>query len=285
MKFEENLRELRKQHGLSQEELAEKLYVSRQSISKYENGSSYPELDKLMVLCELFHCTMDDLLKGDVKEKGLLRREVYERHENQMSFMMSFAVGLILLGMSCYCFFETEQESYLLDTLFMIFVAATVLIFVYFGLANSRFYQKYKQIPQNIYTEAELDQFHKRFSLAMAAGIGILLCGVILYVPIENKISDAMASGVFMLLVMSAVMLFIYFGLQKNKVDKTESMQDTKETHDMTGKICGCIMLIALAIYLFWSFLWDSWKISWIVFPISGILCGIVAIIMFGHQE
>lgn len=78
MKFEENLRELRKQHGLSQEELAEKLNVSRQSISKYENGSAYPELDKILALCELFQCSVDDLLKGDVKEKGLLHKEVYD---------------------------------------------------------------------------------------------------------------------------------------------------------------------------------------------------------------
>lgn len=284
MKFEENLRELRKQQGLSQEELAEKLGVSRQSISKYENGSVYPELDKLMVLCELFHCTMDDLLKGDVKEKGLLRKEVYEKHENQMSIMMSLGVGLILLGMSCYCFFEPGQEDYRMDTVFLIFVAFAVMIFVYFGMANHRFQMKYKQIPQNIYTEAELDHFHNRYQLAIAAGIGILLCGVIVYLPIENKISDEAASGIFMLLVMCSVMIFTYFGMQKNKYDKTEPLHDEIEkSSEKMGKICGCIMLVAAAVYLLWSFLLDAWKISWIIFPVAGILCGIVAVV-FGKD-
>ena len=60
MKFEANLKELRKQRGMSQEEMAEHLQVSRQSVSKWENGSAMPELDKLLQMCELFHCTLED---------------------------------------------------------------------------------------------------------------------------------------------------------------------------------------------------------------------------------
>lgn len=67
MKLGKNLQALRKINGnLTQEKLAEKMGVSRQTVSKWENGEAYPELDKLMELSELFSCTLDTLLKEDV---------------------------------------------------------------------------------------------------------------------------------------------------------------------------------------------------------------------------
>lgn len=66
MKFCENLQKLRKKHGLSQEQLAEELGVTRQSISKWESALSYPEMDKLVQLCKIFHCSMDELINQDI---------------------------------------------------------------------------------------------------------------------------------------------------------------------------------------------------------------------------
>ena len=51
--------------------------------AEQENGSAYPELDKLMLICELFHCTLDDLLKGDMKENSGVSRDTYETHKNE----------------------------------------------------------------------------------------------------------------------------------------------------------------------------------------------------------
>ena len=69
MKFGENLQKLRKEQGISQEQLAEKLGVTRQSVSKWESGSSYPEMDKIVALCNLFHCDLDVLINKDVTEE------------------------------------------------------------------------------------------------------------------------------------------------------------------------------------------------------------------------
>ncbi|MCH5317344.1 MAG: helix-turn-helix transcriptional regulator [Eubacterium sp.] len=66
MKFDENLRELRKEKGYSQEELAYKLNVTRQTVSKWENGSAMPDLKKLTELAEFFGVSMDALLGLDV---------------------------------------------------------------------------------------------------------------------------------------------------------------------------------------------------------------------------
>ena len=64
----ENLKRIRKENNLSQEQLAEKLGVSRQSVSKWEAGQAYPEMDKVLQICKLFNLNMDELFNQDVKE-------------------------------------------------------------------------------------------------------------------------------------------------------------------------------------------------------------------------
>ncbi len=66
--FAKNLKSIRKEHNLSQEQLAEELEVSRQAISKWESSSAYPEMDKIIALCEKFDLNIDDLLHRDIKE-------------------------------------------------------------------------------------------------------------------------------------------------------------------------------------------------------------------------
>jgi len=63
----EKIQILRKRNALSQEQLAEKLDVSRQSVSKWESNQSIPELSKIIALCEMFHITTDQLLKDNVE--------------------------------------------------------------------------------------------------------------------------------------------------------------------------------------------------------------------------
>lgn len=65
MEFNEKLQELRKQKGMTQEELAESLYVSRTAISKWESGRGYPSIDSLKTIARFFGVTVDELLSGD----------------------------------------------------------------------------------------------------------------------------------------------------------------------------------------------------------------------------
>ena len=70
MKLCEKLYELRRAAGLSQEELAERLNVSRQAVSKWENGAAQPELSKLVELSRLYGVSVDELLSLEEAEKG-----------------------------------------------------------------------------------------------------------------------------------------------------------------------------------------------------------------------
>ena len=66
--FANNLKKIRKDHGLSQEQLAEELGVSRQSISKWESAVAYPEMDKIITICKKYEINIDDLLYRDITE-------------------------------------------------------------------------------------------------------------------------------------------------------------------------------------------------------------------------
>ena len=65
MEFNEKIQELRKQKGLTQEELAARLFVSRTAISKWESGRGYPNIDSLKAIAKFFDVTIDELLSGD----------------------------------------------------------------------------------------------------------------------------------------------------------------------------------------------------------------------------
>ena len=76
MRFGDNLKNLRKIKNLSQEKLAEKVGVSRQSISKWECGEAYPEMDNILILCKIFNCKLNDLIHEDLTDINSLGEDV-----------------------------------------------------------------------------------------------------------------------------------------------------------------------------------------------------------------
>ena len=67
-KLGENLKRIRKEHNLSQEEFAEDLNVSRQAVSKWESNISYPDMDKILLICEKYNLNIDELFNQNYKE-------------------------------------------------------------------------------------------------------------------------------------------------------------------------------------------------------------------------
>lgn len=139
MSLGENLQYLRKKDNITQEQLAEQLEVSRQSVSKWESDATYPEMEKLIQLCQLFHCTMDDLVQGTIKDIHIEDKEEYDTHMNQFSKFVSLSVGLILLGI-CSMFFiygcnqfigkgEVIKEEFS-SIIFFIFLSISVAILI-----------------------------------------------------------------------------------------------------------------------------------------------------------
>lgn len=87
LNFKENLKKLRKEKNISQEQLAEKLNISRQAISKWESGKAYPDIDNLILLRDIFNVSLDELIvneKAD-KEKSI-NQEEYVSSDNKDSY-------------------------------------------------------------------------------------------------------------------------------------------------------------------------------------------------------
>jgi len=76
MKFGDNLKLIRKSKKMSQEQLAEKMNVSRQSVSKWENGEAYPEMNNILELCKIFNCKINDLVHSDMSDINSLDEEI-----------------------------------------------------------------------------------------------------------------------------------------------------------------------------------------------------------------
>ena len=105
MEFNEKLQELRKQKGLTQEALAEKLYVSRTAISKWESGRGYPNIESLKAIAKFFSVTVDELLSSD--EVLTIAEEDNKRNETHFRDLM---YGLLDLGIAMLLFLPFFAE-------------------------------------------------------------------------------------------------------------------------------------------------------------------------------
>ena len=98
--FADNLALLRANHNMTQEQLAERLGVSRQSVSKWESGVCLPELATLDTLCGMFDCTLDNLLRGSVAQADLAALEAYDAGWNRFAKAITFGTAMVLLGVA-----------------------------------------------------------------------------------------------------------------------------------------------------------------------------------------
>lgn len=85
MEISEKILQLRKANHMTQEELAEKLDVSRQSVSKWESGQSVPDIDKLVSLSQIFQVTTDSLLKPSELDELSIKTEVLEKQQRELA--------------------------------------------------------------------------------------------------------------------------------------------------------------------------------------------------------
>ena len=297
MSFAENLQYLRKEKNITQEQLAEQLEVSRQSVSKWESGQSYPEMEKLLQICSMFQCNLDTMMQGDISKEFAQDIHGYDAFKNQFSKWMTAGVGLVLFGVSVMLLLTgVGLDEMLCTAVFFIFLIVAVLIFIVMGMQNDRFSKKHPQI-EDFYTEEEKEHAYRAFIIRIAVGVGMILIGVLFVMVmdeyLEGQMLDAVQEermegflyGIFMLVITAAASLLVYGGLQKTKYDIVEYNKEAnpsleKRKRDLlASKICGCIMLIATIVF-WWSFSTNSWEITWIVYVAAGILCGIVCIVL-----
>jgi len=104
MNISNTIREQRNKLSLSQDELGERIYVTRQTISSWENGKSYPDINSLILLSQVFDMTIDNLVKGDLEmmEQKVEKTDIRDMNRYATIMGIGYVITLVLLPLSWY---------------------------------------------------------------------------------------------------------------------------------------------------------------------------------------
>ena len=287
MNFGENLQFLRKRANMTQEELAEQLDVSRQTVSKWEAGT-LPEMDRLLQLCDIFNCDLDALVRGDVAAAVKIGDDSYDKHMNAFALQIALGVGLALIGLTVTTLLIAIGVSEAIaGTSYLVFVAAAAILFIFGGLQHGNFKKKNPCI-QPCYSESQIDKFNRRFPLCIAIPVAAILLGaaaVALLSTMEPAFGfsresfDTLAAAFFLFIIAASVFTIVYSAILKSKYNNAADYSrenNPKKEETFADKISGCIMILATIVFLLLGFIGNLWHPGWIVFPIGGMVCAIV---------
>lgn len=270
MSFNENLITLRRERNMSQEDLAEKLNVTRQSVSKWESGNGMPDMENIIAISKLFNIDLDTLIKGNILNDTL--KNQYEKETKIFAASIAIGVALIILTVG---FAEKLEKLIGNPSIFFLVIGIAVANFIIFSFRNENFKIKYPNLDFK-YNEDEVIIFNNYFSYAIAFGVFNIFLGIVLStLDFENE--------TLMTMIAFSVLIFVYFGILKNKRN-LENYNVKSKQNDLSDNLCGITMLIATMVFLFLSFVFKMWTIAWIVFPIGGILCAIISIFLENNK-
>ena len=133
MELGSHIKEHRKELGLSQDDLAERIYVSRQTISNWECGRTYPDVQSLLLLSNVFGVTVDSLIKGDVETMAQVMKEAVKKYNVLSTVTVTSAAIFLVLSAWAAFQFEWGWGMHIVPTATFAAVALVVMLvaFVY----------------------------------------------------------------------------------------------------------------------------------------------------------
>ena len=316
--------DLRKKNGWSQEELAEKLGVSRQSISKWEGAQSVPDMNRILAMSDLFGVSTDYLLKDEIEadrpaeiptdsdlEEPLRRVEMEEandflRTRIVASARIALGVALCILSPIVLILLEVAQEYGLLAltenqatgigaVVLFLCIGAALPLFITSGIRLGRFDALEKQALDTAYgvdgmVRERRDQYAPTHTRLLVLGIVLCVLSVLpiflmlLFFGDDNDF--AMVCGAAALLAIVAAGVYMIVRTCVRQAGYGILLQDgeyspaRKAENRRNEPIAAIYWALALAIYLAWSFITMQWQTTWIVWPIAGVLYGVVEAVL-----
>ena len=306
--------EERKKNGWSQEELANKLGVSRQAVSKWESAGSIPDLQRILQMSELFGVTTDYLLKDEIEEERLneyvetktIKVSMEEANQyldmkSRGSRIVANATSLCILSPVPLIVLGTMTEDHILIgfslVLLLVLVAIAVYLFVNYGLHESHMQHLEKESFETEYGVSGMvrerrDKYEPTFIRNIAIGVVLCILSVIPTImagvmEVEDYMSG-ISVGLLLIIVSIGVNILIRAGMIKSSYDtllqEGEYTKEEKHIKKRTDDFSGAYWCLVVAIYLGWSFSTNNWKMTWIIWPVAGVLyaavLGIVKIII-----
>lgn len=293
MTFGENLQFLRKRAGMTQEGLAEKMDVSRQSVSKWESNAAYPETDAILRLCDLFRCDMDTLLRGDVSRRFGEDAALWDKHMNGFAAAIAAGVALVLLGVTLMLFVgEFFRLAMAAGVIFFLSLIAAVALFIVSGMNHDIFLRQHPGIGP-CYAREEMDRFERRYPFLIAAPVVLILLGLTAVIPMEmmsipacftQDQRDTVCGALFLLCVTIAASALTWAGIQHSKYGFPEEKMTPGERR--VGRIWGAGMVTATALYVGLGFGLDLWEqAAPIVYTVAALLCVALTILVKKDDE
>ena len=186
MELKAQIKKYRMEQNLSQEDLAEKVYVTRQTISNWENEKSYPDIHSLLLLSSLFNVSLDQLIKGDIET---MKEIVNEQEVKKLNYYGSiFSIHLLVLVLSAVPLFNW-LEYYVFIPFGVMFVITMFWALKVEKIKKKNYVQTYKEIIA--FCEGEkLDEISKKveagkrpyqniLKVVISAVVAALFCGLI----------------------------------------------------------------------------------------------------------
>ncbi|MBO4241844.1 MAG: helix-turn-helix transcriptional regulator [Clostridiales bacterium] len=314
----------RKKNGWSQEELADKLGVSRQSVSKWEGAQSVPDLQRILEMSRIFGVSTDYLLKDDVEDRGASegsdsdntsRRVSLEEANTFLSENKTFASKIslgVLLCVSCpvpLLIILALREAGLLTlgenaaagigtVILLAMVAASLIFFIPAGIAMSKWGWLEKDVFDTEYgvegmVKDRSSKFQSKFVSSITGGVVLILAGVMAVVigAVAAPENNALILGLVTLLmacIATGTFMITRVGIVKDgfsKILQEEDYSVSVKTNKPLKIIAPVYWMTVTAGYLLWSFLTNNWGLTWIVWPIAGILFGALSVILRGIHE
>ena len=294
--------EERKKNGWSQEELASKLGVSRQAVSKWESSGSIPDLQRILQMSELFGVTTDYLLKDEIEEERLneyvetktIKVSMEEANQyldmkSRGSRVVTNATSLCILSPVPLIVLGTMTEDHTLVGFSLVFllilVAIAVYLFVNYGLHESHMQHLEKESFETEYGVSGMvrerrEQYEPTFIRNIAIGVVLCILSVIPTImagvmEVEDYMSG-ISVGLLLIIVSIGVNILIRAGMIKSSYDtllqEGEYTIEEKHLKKKTDAFSGAYWCLMVAIYLGWSFWTNNWKFTWIIWPVAGVL-------------
>lgn len=310
--------EERKKNGWSQEELASKLGVSRQAVSKWESAGSIPDLKRILQMSELFGVTTDYLLKDEIEEPlneytetntikvSMEEANQYLDMKSKGSRIVANATSLCILSSVPLIVLGTMTEDHILIgfslVLLLVLVAIAVYLFVNYGLRESYMQHLEKESFETEYGVSGMvrerrEQYEPTFTRNIAIGVVLCILSVIPTImagvmEVEDYMSG-ISVGLLLIIVSIGVNILIRAGMIKSSYDtllqEGEYTIEEKHLKKKTDAFSGAYWCLMVAIYLGWSFWTNNWKFTWIIWPVAGVLyaavLGLVKMTIEGREK
>ena len=287
--FSQNLQKIRSEKNLSQEQLADKIGVSRQTISAWESGKASPELDKITAISKLFSVSIDELV-GEIKtEASNFDKKEYEKNYSKIALLRASGIFILFSGIAFGAFFF--EKGVIAGVGLMISLAISVPLFILAKntdeLENNKLIKSKKSL-ENVFANSEIEFTAKNKILGSILLVSLLFIAIAIHQIIVylTNFGENLANAIFMLLLGIAVASATY---ANSVFAKIQNFEDNKaeniKTNEKIGFFAAILMLSLTAIFLIYSFISKDWSSAEILFPIGGIAIGIYAIFVKKLQK